>query len=130
MSTSLPHHRLSPAPSTESWYTVTSNQNETVDSDTSASLVVDLRNIDHPQEENNRSNSNSHVAPEKKKCWICLTEEGEAGTNGEPLNSSRWAKACACSLDAHESCLITWINQSRGFDTSQVVNLFAAKLMS
>jgi hypothetical protein len=61
------------------------------------------------------------VAAEKKKCWICLAEEGELLPNGNPVNTSRWAKACACSLDAHESCLITWINQSRGADTSKHV---------
>ena len=58
---------------------------------------------------------------EKRKCWICLAEEGELAPNGNPINSSRWSKACACSLDAHESCLITWINQSRGGDASKSV---------
>jgi hypothetical protein len=44
-------------------------------------------------------------------------------SNGNPMNTSRWAKACACSLDAHESCLITWINQSRGGDANKTVVL-------
>jgi hypothetical protein len=60
-------------------------------------------------------------APEKRKCWICLAEEGERTSDGALVNSSRWAKACACSLDAHESCLITWINQTRGPDPNQIV---------
>jgi hypothetical protein len=50
---------------------------------------------------------------DKKKCWVCLTEEGEEDADGNPVNSGRWTHACACSLDAHESCLIKWINQSR-----------------
>jgi hypothetical protein len=61
------------------------------------------------------------INAEKKKCWICLTEEGETTPNGNPVNSSPWSKACACSLDAHESCLITWINQSRRGDPSKSV---------
>jgi hypothetical protein len=68
------------------------------------------------------------VVPEKKKCWICLVEEGESLPNGTPANSSRWAKACACSLDAHESCLITWINQTRGADTSTPVTSLSLSL--
>jgi RING-variant domain len=58
--------------------------------------------------------------PERKKCWICLAEEGEVGANGKFVNPGRWSKACACSLDAHESCLITWINQSRTSASSDV----------
>jgi len=67
------------------------------------------------------TDASSNPAPsEKKKCWICLAEEGEIGTNGRLVNPGRWSKACACSLDAHESCLITWINQSRQNASSTV----------
>ena len=65
------------------------------------------------------------VRSEKRKCWICLMEEDENFPTGDPINTSRWSKACACSLDAHESCLITWINQTHGLDVTKTVSLSA-----
>jgi len=67
------------------------------------------------------SASDGAVVSEKRKCWICLVEEGESLPNGNPANTSRWTKPCACSLDAHESCLIAWVNQSRGADATAAV---------
>jgi hypothetical protein len=94
-----------------------------VDQDVQAS-IVDLNPVIPPGGEQQHTDSPSSgvlVASEKKKCWICLAEEGEAFIDGSPINTSRWSKACACSLDAHENCLITWINQSRGGDANKAV---------
>ena len=121
-------------PSVESWHSVPShhtsasssgnNDPQSNDRAGSPEVVVDLTSghaLDH------RRDSDASVyrvrSGEKKKCWICLIEEGETLSNGNPMNTSRWAKACACSLDAHESCLITWINQSRGGDANKTVVL-------
>ena len=119
-------------PSAESWHSVPShhtsasssgnNDPQSNDRAGSPEVIVDLTSghaLDH------RRDSDASVyrirSGEKKKCWICLIEEGETLSNGNPMNTSRWAKACACSLDAHESCLITWINQSRGGDANKTV---------
>src|SRR5271170_1625910 len=120
-------------PSADSWHSVhshhtspsSSSNNDAGSNDRAGSpeVIVDLTSgnaLDHRRD----SNASAYrVGPgEKKKCWICLGEEGEKSSNGNPINTSRWAKACACSLDAHESCLITWINQSRGADAGKSVH--------
>jgi hypothetical protein len=121
-------------PSAESWHSVPShhtsasssgnNDPQSNDRAGSPEVIVDLTSghaLDHGRD------SDASVyrvrSGEKRKCWICLIEEGETLSNGNPMNTSRWAKACACSLDAHESCLITWINQSRGGDANKTVVL-------
>lgn len=40
-----------------------------------------------------------------RKCWICFNDE----TEDTPL-SSEWRSPCPCSLTAHESCLLDWID--------------------
>jgi hypothetical protein len=114
-----------PQSPSDSWHTVPSAFGEAA-SDTSSleESVVDLNPIIHlAQTQQSEGSASALEIREKRKCWICLAEEDELTTDGSPVNTSRWAKACACSLDAHESCLITWINQSRGSDASKVVLL-------
>ena len=41
---------------------------------------------------------------EPRKCWICFTDETE-----DDSASSTWRSPCACSLTAHEKCLLDWI---------------------
>ena len=133
MSNIPPQRRASQSHPADSWHTVASpdnysssinNSNHPVDPTSSPEALVDL-NPGIPVSNNSRQTSSdgsvSLANVEKRKCWICLAEEGELAPNGNPINSSRWSKACACSLDAHESCLITWINQSRGEDASKSV---------
>lgn len=130
---SLPtQRRISQSNSTDSWYSLSSHHSST---HAEPSRPADLRATgDEPVVDLNPSIPLSQGPPqpsiesldvrttsEKRKCWICLAEEGEVLANGTAVNTSRWSKACACSLDAHETCLITWINQSRGADASKNV---------
>jgi hypothetical protein len=130
----IPQRRTSQTHSADSWHSApsphsfsSSINNTTSPTDPAASppeSLVDLNpgipvSNNSPQTSSDRSSVLINV--EKRKCWICLAEEGEMTPSGTPVSSSRWSKACACSLDAHESCLITWINQSRGGDASKNV---------
>jgi hypothetical protein len=133
MSNIPPQRRTSQSHSADSWHSVPSqpsyassvnNDYRSADPASPAESLVDL-NPSIPLSNNGRQTSSAGpIVPanaEKRKCWICLAEEGEMTPSGTPVSSSRWSKACACSLDAHESCLITWINQSRGGDASKSV---------
>jgi hypothetical protein len=126
---SLPQRRVSQPQSADSWHSVPSHHSY-ISGDTNSvpqnEAFVDLNPaipLGNDQQQGEAVGSGILVVPEKKKCWICLAEEGEMFSNGTPVNPSRWSKACACSLDAHEACLITWINQSRGGDPSKTVPL-------
>jgi hypothetical protein len=118
----------------DEWHSVHSNIDSSAsiagsdipaDPNAQTSLVVLNPAISGNQQQSDTSSSGVHVTVDKKKCWICLAEEGELASDGIPLNTSRWSKACACSLDAHETCLITWINQTRGGDASKTVHSIA-----
>ncbi|KAH7401665.1 hypothetical protein BKA66DRAFT_451186 [Pyrenochaeta sp. MPI-SDFR-AT-0127] len=41
---------------------------------------------------------------EPRKCWICFNDETE-----DDETTSEWRSPCACSLVAHEKCLLDWI---------------------
>lgn len=43
-------------------------------------------------------------AKEDLKCWICLQSADE-----DTASSSAWRAPCACTLRAHEDCLLDWI---------------------
>src|SRR4051812_46520410 len=47
-----------------------------------------------PQEEDN----------DPRRCWICFNDETE-----DDETTSEWRSPCACSLVAHETCLLDWI---------------------
>ncbi|RKP13756.1 hypothetical protein BJ684DRAFT_9611 [Piptocephalis cylindrospora] len=51
-----------------------------------------------------RRQSFQSVQIEENKCWICM------GTDRDTQLS--WLRACGCSLRAHESCLLRWIDES------------------
>jgi RING-variant domain len=114
----------------DEWHSVPSNIDTSAsiagsdipaDPNAQTSLVVLNPVISGDQQQSDTPSSGVLVVSDKKKCWICLAEEDELASDGVPLNNSRWSKACACSLDAHETCLITWINQTRGGDASKTV---------
>lgn len=120
-----------PQSPSESWHTVPSSNSSSdhdiaVDQGSSTEDLIDLNPTTALAQSQPGQTSNEGPArlpaSEKKKCWICLAEEGELSPDGAPVTNSRWAKACACSLDAHESCLIAWINQSRGGDATKTVS--------
>jgi len=126
----LPSQARPPQPQSpsESWHTVPSVFGETASGSNSADLeastesLVDLNpTIPLAQSQGSSDPSGVLAVKEKRKCWICLAEEDERTPDGSPVNPSRWSKACACSLDAHESCLITWISQSLGSDINKTV---------
>ena len=54
---------------------------------------------------------------ELSRCWICFEEEKDI----DPLHDPRWRKPCACSLIAHEECLLTWLDETQR-QTAQGVN--------
>jgi hypothetical protein len=41
---------------------------------------------------------------EPRRCWICFNDETE-----DDETTSEWRSPCACSLVAHERCLLDWI---------------------
>lgn len=51
---------------------------------------------------------------EPKKCWICQMDE----TEDEP--NTKWRKACPCSLDAHDECLLEWIADEEAPKTGDI----------
>jgi hypothetical protein len=122
-----PSHPQSPS---DSWHTVPSVYGETGSTSNNADLEESLFDLNPSiplvQSQDGSDSSGLLVVREKKKCWICLAEEDERTPDGSPVNPSPWSKACACSLDAHESCLITWINQSLGSDTNKTVFLLVS----
>ncbi|CAG8954562.1 hypothetical protein HYFRA_00004479 [Hymenoscyphus fraxineus] len=53
---------------------------------------------------------------EPKKCWICQMDE----TEDEP--GTVWKKACPCSLDAHDECLLEWIADEERPKTGEIAS--------
>ncbi|BFZ58750.1 hypothetical protein PYCC9005_005815 [Savitreella phatthalungensis] len=43
------------------------------------------------------------------RCWICFEEESGV----DPMRSEGWRKPCACSLVAHEACLLRWVDETQ-----------------
>jgi RING-variant domain len=125
MATPPPEPGVSEMPSVESTEAATLPNEDLVpagnptppDSDVSAPLDADPP---VPLDQDDVKSSSVVVKPEKKTCWICLTEEGEELPN--KALDGRWSRACDCSLNVHESCLISWISQYRGPDTDQTVS--------
>ena len=84
-----------------------------------ASNVVQLNPQPHTEQDQSSAES-TESRKEPRKCFICLSEEGEESSiaDGE---TSRWSKPCACSLDSHEGCLIVYVNRQRRDDATKVV---------
>ena len=60
---------------------------------------------DEARQEQPRQPLSRSASFEPRKCWICFSDE----TEETPL-SSDWRSPCPCSLTAHESCLLDWID--------------------
>ncbi|KAK7204021.1 hypothetical protein BZA70DRAFT_290573 [Myxozyma melibiosi] len=59
---------------------------------------------------------NSSVSPASNdfiSCWICLGTSNDPPPDGS--SSHNWRHPCKCSLVAHESCLLTWIEPNQDF---------------
>lgn len=56
------------------------------------------------QEAPAQSNTVQEEEWEPRKCWICFNDETE-----DDETTSEWRSPCACSLVAHEKCLLDWI---------------------
>lgn len=54
---------------------------------------------------------------EEKLCWICYESSAISGNS----SSSKWIKPCACALDVHECCLLTWITEAESRNPSAIV---------
>ncbi|ODV88836.1 hypothetical protein CANCADRAFT_3478 [Tortispora caseinolytica NRRL Y-17796] len=50
---------------------------------------------------------------EEEKCWICLE------THAEDVENKKWVRPCACSLTAHEQCLLDWLLESKNLTCPQ-----------
>jgi hypothetical protein len=48
--------------------------------------------------------------PDMRRCWICFEEEKVTDAG---LMRAGWRRPCGCSLVAHESCLLTWVDESQ-----------------
>lgn len=63
-----------------------------------------------PASKEQRDTPTQYAAPqqdeddEPRKCWICFNDETE-----DDETTSEWRNPCACSLVAHEKCLLDWI---------------------
>ncbi len=72
---------------------------------------------------NHEESTSSILNDPEKQCWICL------GTDSEPppLNNPKgheWIHPCRCSLLAHRTCLLEWINElekNNGNETDNVI---------
>ncbi|KAI8390982.1 uncharacterized protein BYT42DRAFT_555098 [Radiomyces spectabilis] len=42
---------------------------------------------------------------DQRRCWICFGEDEDS--------EGRWVKTCRCSLNAHEECLLEWIDENQ-----------------
>ncbi len=60
--------------------------------------------VDIPQPEQAQKQTQQDEDDEPRKCWICFNDETE-----DDETSSEWRSPCACSLVAHERCLLDWI---------------------
>jgi hypothetical protein len=59
---------------------------------------------EEPREAPQASTTQQEQDEEPRKCWICFNDETE-----DDETTSEWRSPCACSLEAHEQCLLDWI---------------------
>ncbi|KNG49901.1 duf833 domain-containing protein [Stemphylium lycopersici] len=71
-----------------------------------------------------------HAAPqqeeddEPRKCWICFNDETE-----DDETTSEWRNPCACSLVAHEKCLLDWIADMEAPNVRRRAGTSAGKIL-
>ncbi|KAF1828533.1 hypothetical protein BDW02DRAFT_574789 [Decorospora gaudefroyi] len=73
-----------------------------------------LRQQSAPQEEDD----------EPRKCWICFNDETE-----DDETTSEWRSPCACSLVAHEKCLLDWIADMEAPSSGRRAGRSAGKIL-
>lgn len=57
------------------------------------------------------------VRERERRCWVCFEEDKDGSRRGE------WRRPCPCNLEAHESCLVSWVNFSgRAVSRRQVLD--------
>ncbi|KAF7725830.1 hypothetical protein EC973_009254 [Apophysomyces ossiformis] len=61
-----------------------------------------------------QTTSQPRTEHEPRRCWICFGEDGDS--------DGRWIKPCACSLVAHEHCLLDWIAENQKGSPTKKVN--------
>ncbi|KAF1842168.1 uncharacterized protein K460DRAFT_179891 [Cucurbitaria berberidis CBS 394.84] len=61
---------------------------------------------------------------EPRKCWICFNDETE-----DDETTSEWRSPCACSLVAHEKCLLDWIADMEAPSSRRRAGTRAAKIL-
>ena len=60
--------------------------------------------IEEQKEAPAQNNTPQEEDSDPRKCWICFNDETE-----DDETTSEWRSPCACSLVAHEKCLLDWI---------------------
>lgn len=81
------------------------------------------------QQEKENETRAQHSAPqeeddEPRKCWICFNDETE-----DDETTSEWRNPCACSLVAHEKCLLDWIADMEAPNARRRAGTSAGKIL-
>ena len=61
---------------------------------------------------------------EPRRCWICFNDETE-----DDETTSEWRSPCACSLVAHEKCLLDWIADMEAPSSRRQAGKSAGKIL-
>ncbi|RMZ72876.1 Zinc finger RING-CH-type [Pyrenophora seminiperda CCB06] len=76
------------------------------------------------QQQETPSQGEQQDEAEPRKCWICLNDETE-----DDETTSEWRSPCACSLVAHETCLLDWIADMEAPTSGRRVGTTAGKVL-
>lgn len=57
-----------------------------------------------PPRQNAKGGGDGNEDNDPRKCWICFSDETE-----DTPQTTRWVSPCACSLCAHEGCILDWL---------------------
>jgi hypothetical protein len=82
-----------------------------------------------PAPEKQEQASAQHSEPQEedddpRKCWICFNDETE-----DDETTSEWRSPCACSLVAHEKCLLDWIADMEAPSSGRRAGKSAGKIL-
>jgi hypothetical protein len=82
-----------------------------------------------PAPEKQKESHTRHSAPQEedddpRKCWICFNDETE-----DDETTSEWRSPCACSLVAHEKCLLDWIADMEAPSSGRRAGRSAGKIL-